>query len=138
MSTVLREPPTCRCSSLVKPTTMRIGRSSHASISVTVDHATHIVCCDRYKQLFFGMDLSDFCFSYTYDLTHSLQHNITSQSAPQYDDRFVWNHFLLQPLIKGKFLCISLYTRWTRISITLTPSIDWPQRSVRVPAGSCR
>jgi hypothetical protein len=55
-----------------------------------------------YKQLFFDMDLSDFCFSYTYDLTHSLQHNITSQKPAQCDDRFVWNHFLLQPLIKGR------------------------------------
>jgi hypothetical protein len=37
-------------------------------------------CCVRtnsYKGLFFGMDVTKFYFSYTYDITHTLQHNMT-------------------------------------------------------------
>lgn len=59
----------------------------------------------RYKRLFFGgMDLDNFYFSYTYDLTRTLQFNMTRKNRredsplPLYDDKFVWNHFLLQPL----------------------------------------
>jgi hypothetical protein len=31
----------------------------------------------RYKGLFFGIDVTKFYFSYTYDITHTLQHNMT-------------------------------------------------------------
>jgi SacI homology domain len=31
----------------------------------------------KYKSLFFGVDLTNFYFSYSYDLTHTLQHNMT-------------------------------------------------------------
>jgi len=63
---------------------------------------------NRYKALFLGMDLTNFYFSYTYDLTHTLQYNYLTLNNPQHtenedacDERFVWNQFLLQPLIKS-------------------------------------
>jgi hypothetical protein len=41
----------------------------------------------RYKDLFFGVDVTKgFYFSYTYDLTHSVQHNMTPSNHPRRDD----------------------------------------------------
>lgn len=39
----------------------------------------------RYKTLFFNMVVTDFYFSYTYDLTHTLQHNLTYTGKPFYN-----------------------------------------------------
>jgi hypothetical protein len=50
------------------------------------------------------MDLTkDFYFSYTYDLTHTLQYNLCNNNAGgngDYNSKFVWNHFLLGSLYK--------------------------------------
>ena len=54
----------------------------------------------RYRQLFFNVDLSDFYFSYTYDMTHTLQRNLTFGPS-DYDKRFVWNTFLTKQLRKA-------------------------------------
>ena len=35
----------------------------------------------KYKDLLYNMDLTNFYFSYTYDLTHTLQHNMTEATA---------------------------------------------------------
>ena len=67
-----------------------------------------------YKSLFLGMDLRNFYFSFTYNLTQTLQHNYLSHDPTlHYDDtsvacirsygvlscsRFSWNEYLLQPL----------------------------------------
>jgi hypothetical protein len=58
--------------------------------------------------MFLRFDLTkDFYFSYTYDLTNSLQYNMSRRrdqqevagvTAPPYNDMFVWNHHLLGPL----------------------------------------
>jgi hypothetical protein len=65
----------------------------------------------KYKALFFGMDLTkDFYFSYTYDLTHTLQYNMVHHEILQdnaghprddvgYNRMFVWNDFLLSELV---------------------------------------
>ncbi|KAI8610146.1 SacI homology domain-containing protein, partial [Chytriomyces sp. MP71] len=48
----------------------------------------------RYVQSFCQVDLSkNFYFSYTYDITNSLQANMTRSKG--YNDMFTWNHFLL-------------------------------------------
>ena len=52
----------------------------------------------RYRTLFFNLEFSDFYFSYTYDLTHTLQHNLTYFGTPYYDKVFL--HHLFKP-----FLC---------------------------------
>ncbi|KAL6067859.1 phosphatidylinositol-3,5-bisphosphate 5-phosphatase [Balamuthia mandrillaris] len=71
----------------------------------------------RYKGLFFGMDTNKFYFSYSYDLTHTLQYNMaparhchasSMDGAPlqsnthneplDWNKRFVWNQFLLKEL----------------------------------------
>ncbi|KAJ1658606.1 phosphatidylinositol-3,5-bisphosphate 5-phosphatase [Dispira simplex] len=55
---------------------------------------------NRYLGLFHSVDMTkNFYFSYTYDLTHTLQHNMTHTPADQHavcNDMFVWNHHLLQ------------------------------------------
>lgn len=87
---------------------MKIGK-----ISFSLD-SYHI----RYKALFSVLDLSkDFFFSYTYDLTHTLQNNM--KAAQQHlsthasnsfiqkkgfnysscNKMFVWNRFLVSPLV---------------------------------------
>ncbi|KAH3768003.1 phosphatidylinositol-3,5-bisphosphate 5-phosphatase [Pelomyxa schiedti] len=75
----------------------------------------------RYRTLLQAVDLSsNFFFSYTYNLTRTLQYNMehcwhhsqTEEKAssssdndeflplpPQYDDMFMWNHYLVQPLL---------------------------------------
>ncbi|KAJ3012423.1 UNVERIFIED_CONTAM: phosphatidylinositol-3,5-bisphosphate 5-phosphatase [Siphonaria sp. JEL0065] len=50
----------------------------------------------RYIQSFCQVDLTkNFYFSYTYDITNSLQQNMTC-SSPKVNTMFIWNHFLLQ------------------------------------------
>lgn len=53
----------------------------------------------RYKSLFSQLDLTkNFYFSYTYDLTRSLQFNMIHARQPRLPpkDMYVWNHFLLE------------------------------------------
>merc|ERR1712137_564619 len=63
-------------------------------------HATRKAQENRYKALFFNMNFTDFYFSYTYDLTHTLQHNLTYTGKPFYNKRFAWNHFLMKPMLQ--------------------------------------
>ncbi|GAA5887685.1 hypothetical protein JCM5296_004458 [Sporobolomyces johnsonii] len=64
--------------------------------------------------VFQSVDLNkNFYFSYTYDLTHTLQHNFTRASvtrnplapdgaaSPTWKDKFVWNHHLLVPMFQN-------------------------------------
>lgn len=62
----------------------------------------------RFLGILNNLDLTrSFYFSYSYDITRSLQYNITRQRTalqqgrhqldPDYDDMFVWNHHLLSP-----------------------------------------
>jgi phosphatidylinositol 3,5-bisphosphate 5-phosphatase len=55
----------------------------------------------RYKNLFFSLDFTDFYFSYSYDLTHTLQHNLTYTGEPYYNKSFAWNHYLMKPLLSS-------------------------------------
>lgn len=49
----------------------------------------------RYKRLFFGIDLTSFYFSYTYNLTRTLQHNMVMQEqSSECDEKFTWNWYL--------------------------------------------
>ncbi|KCV72160.1 hypothetical protein H696_01562 [Fonticula alba] len=50
----------------------------------------------KYMNVFSALNLAgDFFFSYTYDLTKSLQRNITHGCQElAYDDMFLWNHYL--------------------------------------------
>ncbi|KUF99323.1 Ribonuclease P protein subunit p30 [Phytophthora nicotianae] len=52
----------------------------------------------RYLGLFHFLDLTkDFYFSYSYDITHTLQHNMTTEhSEPA--EMFTWNYYLTQEL----------------------------------------
>ena len=58
----------------------------------------------HYRRLFSGVDVTNFFFSYEYDLTHSLQFSMQAQRVrrnhadvtPQ--ERFLWNYFLLSEL----------------------------------------
>ncbi|KAI9922515.1 hypothetical protein PsorP6_000421 [Peronosclerospora sorghi] len=52
----------------------------------------------RYLGLFHFIDLTkDFYFSYSYDITHTLQHNMTTEhSEPA--EMFTWNYYLTQEL----------------------------------------
>nr|POE46761.1 polyphosphoinositide phosphatase [Quercus suber] len=62
----------------------------------------------RFLGILNNLDLSkSFYFSYSYDITHSLQHNIIRQRqaildgqlefSPDFNAMFVWNHHLLKP-----------------------------------------
>lgn len=63
----------------------------------------------RFLGILANLDLSrSFYFSYSYDITHTLQHNIMRERtaltkdlpyprAPDYNSMFVWNSYLLQP-----------------------------------------
>lgn len=59
---------------------------------------------NKYKNLFSVLDLTkDFYFSYTYDISRSLQHNMNpykraNSKLLSYQTMFVWNRFLLHPL----------------------------------------
>eukprot|EP01114_Cavostelium_apophysatum_P020199 TRINITY_DN6706_c0_g1_i1.p1 TRINITY_DN6706_c0_g1~~TRINITY_DN6706_c0_g1_i1.p1 ORF type:complete len:811 (-),score=116.42 TRINITY_DN6706_c0_g1_i1:131-2563(-) len=60
---------------------------------------------NRYRTLFFGTDLTkDYYFSYTYDLSNTLQYNMTNHhtysSNNKYNTMFVWNHFLMEDFLK--------------------------------------
>ncbi|RDX43704.1 hypothetical protein OH76DRAFT_1324257, partial [Lentinus brumalis] len=61
----------------------------------------------RLMNIFKQVDMSkNFYFSYTYDLTSTLQHNLTrSGLSPSrrwsMNDRFAWNHHLLTTAFKG-------------------------------------
>jgi hypothetical protein len=68
----------------------------------------------RYMGIFQNIDLAkNFYFSYTYDITNSLQKNLTqpplsssSESEPndgslKHNDMFVWNHYLLSSGFKN-------------------------------------
>ncbi|CAB4378561.1 unnamed protein product [Rhizophagus irregularis] len=54
----------------------------------------------RYINIFNNVDLTkNFYFSYTYDITHTLQHNMTrppSRRNFSYNEMFVWNSYLLE------------------------------------------
>ena len=64
----------------------------------------------RFVSILNNLDLTrSFYFSYTYDISHTLQHNLrrersslkqnhTEQSQTRYNDMFIWNHHLLKPL----------------------------------------
>ncbi|VDM58942.1 unnamed protein product [Angiostrongylus costaricensis] len=77
-----------------------------AMISLAVDASSPSSEEQRYVKLFQSVDLStDFYFSYTYDLSRSLQENIMSTHWDKdgrrqliSDQKFVWNSFLLEPL----------------------------------------
>lgn len=56
----------------------------------------------RYLAIWQNMELNKtFYYANTYDITHTLQHNLTSADAPQdrfmgrFNEMFVWNHYLL-------------------------------------------
>ncbi len=63
----------------------------------------------RFLGILNNLDLSrSFYYSYSYDITHTLQHNIAREREvlahnvpyphpPNYNAMFVWNHYLLQP-----------------------------------------
>lgn len=57
----------------------------------------------KYRTLFFSMALKHFYFSYSYDLTRTLQNNMTAEQKHRnvYNEGFVWNEFLLQDLIRA-------------------------------------
>eukprot|EP00754_Rhynchopus_humris_P017260 Rhum_TRINITY_DN14550_c19_g1::Rhum_TRINITY_DN14550_c19_g1_i1::g.97258::m.97258 len=72
----------------------------------------------RYRTLFTSVETQrDFFFSYTYDLSHSLQYNCQRQARQrtqdprfaQYDDMYVYNSFLLNDFQKELSECNS---RW--------------------------
>ncbi|KAJ3414686.1 phosphatidylinositol-3,5-bisphosphate 5-phosphatase [Chytridiales sp. JEL 0842] len=53
----------------------------------------------RYVQAFSQVDLSkNFYFSYTYDITQTLQHNMArlGESTFSYNEMFIWNYYLLR------------------------------------------
>ncbi|WKX90438.1 hypothetical protein Q1695_009356 [Nippostrongylus brasiliensis] len=77
-----------------------------AMISLAMDGLSISAEEQRYVRLFQTVDLStDFYFSYTYDLSRSLQENALStdwdedgERLMDSDRKFVWNSFLLEPL----------------------------------------
>uniref|UniRef100_A0A158P8H0 SAC domain-containing protein n=1 Tax=Angiostrongylus cantonensis TaxID=6313 RepID=A0A158P8H0_ANGCA len=77
-----------------------------AMISLAMDGSSPSSEEQRYVKLFQSVDLStDFYFSYTYDLSRSLQENVISADWDKdgrrqlnSDQKFVWNSFLLEPL----------------------------------------
>uniref|UniRef100_A0A158QLD0 SAC domain-containing protein n=1 Tax=Haemonchus placei TaxID=6290 RepID=A0A158QLD0_HAEPC len=77
-----------------------------AMISLAMDGLSTSTEEQRYVKLFQSVDLStDFYFSYTYDLSRSLQENALSmewdkdgERVLSSDKKFVWNTFLLEPL----------------------------------------
>lgn len=66
----------------------------------------------HYLKTFHSVDLtSNFYYSHTYDLTHGLQYQMVRSDEmdatlpsgrvdlSRFNDKFIWNHYLLQPLI---------------------------------------
>ena len=97
----------------------------------------------RYQGLYQVVDLTkNFFFSYTYDLTRSLQENFLSNSSqpfppPPFKDMFAWNFFLtrelegctnsmssfqwVMPIVHGmSFRCVAVVF----VSFVLTPHIS--------------
>ncbi|KTW27319.1 hypothetical protein T552_02303 [Pneumocystis carinii B80] len=69
----------------------------------------------RYLNIFQTLDLNKtFYFSYSYDITHTLQHNLTTHSClkartlEDYNEMFVWNYNLLNVAIK----CLKNGSKW--------------------------
>lgn len=61
----------------------------------------------RYVRMFQSVDVtSNFYYSHTYDLTHSLQENIVFRPTA-YEEKYVWNSYLLRP-----FLLSRVDSRW--------------------------
>ncbi|KAL1920313.1 uncharacterized protein VTP21DRAFT_1459 [Calcarisporiella thermophila] len=55
----------------------------------------------RYMNTFRNVDITkNFYFSYTYDITRTLQNNMT-RPADIYNEMFVWNHYLLETGFRG-------------------------------------
>ena len=84
----------------------RIVPVCHASVLASVGGRTKAMDQEEARLLhtFKQVDLSkNFYFSYTYDLTKTLQDNLTSDNrlketnAWGYNEKFVWNHHLLLP-----------------------------------------
>ncbi|KAJ9560230.1 hypothetical protein OSB04_005390 [Centaurea solstitialis] len=70
----------------------------HVSVQTDVAHSKTEL---RYKKLLSSVDLTkDFYYSYTYPIMRSLQKNVLSagNEGMPYDDIFVWNAFLTQPI----------------------------------------
>ncbi|GJW94151.1 phosphoinositide phosphatase SAC1 isoform X2 [Tanacetum coccineum] len=70
----------------------------HVSVQTDVAHSKTEL---RYKKLLSSVDLTkDFYYSYTYPIMRSLQKNVlsTGNEGMPYDDIFVWNAFLTQPI----------------------------------------
>ena len=63
----------------------------------------------RFVSILKNLDLSrSFYFSYSYDITHTLQHNVSRErealrqrssgsTQKQHNEMFIWNHYLLEP-----------------------------------------
>ncbi|MFS7912480.1 putative SAC domain, polyphosphoinositide phosphatase Fig4 [Helianthus anomalus] len=70
----------------------------HVSVQTDLAHSKTEL---RYKKLLSSVDLTkDFYYSYTYPIMRSLQKNVLSSGneGMPYDDIFVWNAFLTQPI----------------------------------------
>eukprot|EP01133_Synstelium_polycarpum_P017723 gene17723-21133_t len=96
-----------------------IDDTTYVYIPTTVPKTTGPDFTDetRYKGLFLGLDLTkDFFFSYTYDITRTLQFNMTryfhtpsprtiqrdaetNRAKLYYNEQFAWNQFLLEHLV---------------------------------------
>ncbi|KAG6855864.1 hypothetical protein H0H87_009899 [Tephrocybe sp. NHM501043] len=63
----------------------------------------------RLMSIFKQVDMSkNFYFSYTYDLTSTLQHNLTAADDVSFDDRYAWNyHLLASPFHQQDSACLS-------------------------------
>jgi phosphatidylinositol 3,5-bisphosphate 5-phosphatase len=88
---------------------------------------------NKYRSLFQTMELTrDFYFSYTYDLTNTLQDNMGPGAAPELRHKFLWNHHLfcgllqrglsrawLPPIVHGFFRQQSLTVFGRALTLTL-------------------
>lgn len=69
----------------------------------------------RHLNIFQTLDLNKtFYFSYSYDITHTLQHNLTvhlslrTRTLKDYNEMFVWNYNLLNTAVK----CLKNESKW--------------------------
>jgi hypothetical protein len=80
------------------------GKQVVGAVNRRLNPTQHEIAEQRYLGLFQFIDLTkDFYFSYTYDLTHSLQHNMTAATSktfplPPCKDMYSWNFFLTREL----------------------------------------
>lgn len=82
-----------------------ISLAAPSSARFSLDHEEE----SRFVGILHNLDLSrSFYFSYTYDVTHTLQHNILFERETlyrhhgpkrQYNSMFVWNSYLLEPYL---------------------------------------